>query len=79
MDPAKRLLRSDAVRRLACWLIQLYIRLVFATGRWTIEGAEIPRQMRRDGKPFILAFWHGRQVGHCLAVHDWPRTLAGTF
>ncbi len=60
MDPAKRLLRSDAVRRLACWLIQLYIRLVFATGRWTIEGAEIPRQMRRDGKPFILAFWHGR-------------------
>jgi lysophospholipid acyltransferase (LPLAT)-like uncharacterized protein len=60
MDPAKRLLRSDAVRRVACWLIHLYIRLVFATGRWTIEGAEIPRQMRRDGKPFILAFWHGR-------------------
>jgi lysophospholipid acyltransferase (LPLAT)-like uncharacterized protein len=60
VDPAKRLLRSDAARRLACWLIHLYIRLVFATGRWTIEGAEIPRQMRRDGKPFILAFWHGR-------------------
>jgi lysophospholipid acyltransferase (LPLAT)-like uncharacterized protein len=60
VDPAKRLLRSDVVRRIACWLIHLYIRLVFATGRWTIEGAEIPRQMRRDAKPFILAFWHGR-------------------
>lgn len=60
MAPAKRLLRADALRRAACWLIHLYIRLVFATSRWTVEGADIPRRLRQAGKPFILAFWHGR-------------------
>lgn len=60
MEPGKRLLRSEPVRRFACWLIHLYIRLVFATSRWTVEGAEIAERLRRAGKPFILAFWHGR-------------------
>jgi hypothetical protein len=57
---AKRLLRSATAMRLLCWLIHVYIRLVYATSRWTIEGAEIPRRLRDDGRPFILAFWHGR-------------------
>ena len=60
MEPAKRVLRADRVRRLACWLIHRYIRLVYRTSRWTVEGAEIPRRLRDQGKPFILAFWHGR-------------------
>jgi lysophospholipid acyltransferase (LPLAT)-like uncharacterized protein len=60
MDHARRLLRSEGLRRALCWLIHLYIRLVFATGRWSVEGADIPRRLRRDGRPFILAFWHGR-------------------
>ena len=58
--PARRALRSDGVRRLLCWLIHLYIRFVYATSRWTVEGAAIPRALRQQGKPFILAFWHGR-------------------
>ncbi len=60
MAAAKRALRSETARRVLCWTIHLYIRLVRATGRWTVEGAEIPRRLRAAGKPFILAFWHGR-------------------
>lgn len=56
----KRLLRGEGARQALCWLIALYVRFVYATGRWTVEGAEIPGRFHRDGKPFILAFWHGR-------------------
>jgi lysophospholipid acyltransferase (LPLAT)-like uncharacterized protein len=56
----KRMLRSEPAHRLLCWLVQLYIRMVYATSRWTVEGAAIPRQLRAEGRPFILAFWHGR-------------------
>lgn len=60
MPPAKRVLRADWVRWIACWLIHLYIRFVHWTSRWTVEGADLPRRLRAQGKPFILAFWHGR-------------------
>jgi lysophospholipid acyltransferase (LPLAT)-like uncharacterized protein len=56
----RRIMRSDIVRRTVCWLISLYVRLVFATSRWTIEGAEAPARLHDEGRPFILAFWHGR-------------------
>ena len=56
----RRFLRSDGLRRALCRLIAFYIRLVFATSRWSIEGAELPRRLHREGRPFILAFWHGR-------------------
>ena len=54
------LLGSDLLRRVLCWVIHLYIRFVYATNRWTVEGAEVPHRLRREGKSFILAFWHGR-------------------
>src|SRR5258708_32551669 len=56
----RRVLRSDRLRRLLCWVIQLYIRFVYLTNRWSIEGGEIPRGLRDAGQAFILAFWHGR-------------------
>jgi len=52
--------RSDRLRRVLCYSIHLYIRFVFWTSRWSVEGAEHPRRLREAGKPFILAFWHGR-------------------
>jgi hypothetical protein len=52
--------RSDRLRRVLCYSIHLYIRFVYATNRWTVEGAEHPRRLREAGQPFILAFWHGR-------------------
>jgi lysophospholipid acyltransferase (LPLAT)-like uncharacterized protein len=56
-----------------CWLISIYIRIVYATSRWTIEGAEIPRRFHESGKPFILAFWHGRLLMMPMA---WRRDVA---
>lgn len=60
MRPIKRILSSEFVRRVSCWLASLYIRLAYHTGRWTVVGGDIPEQFWRDGKPFILGFWHGR-------------------
>jgi lysophospholipid acyltransferase (LPLAT)-like uncharacterized protein len=46
--------------RLTCWLVQAYVRLVYRTGHWTVEGASFPQAIRAAGGAFILAFWHGR-------------------
>src|SRR5580658_1303874 len=56
----RQFVRSDRVHRLLCYSIHLYIRLIYRTNRWTVEGAEHPRRLRAEGRPFILAFWHGR-------------------
>jgi lysophospholipid acyltransferase (LPLAT)-like uncharacterized protein len=56
----RRVARSEALHRALCYAIHLYIRFVYATNRWSIEGAEHPRRLREQGRPFILAFWHGR-------------------
>lgn len=60
MSFVKTLLRSSAGLRLSCWLVQAYVRFVYRTGRWTVEGAGFPRAIRDAGGAFILAFWHGR-------------------
>jgi lysophospholipid acyltransferase (LPLAT)-like uncharacterized protein len=57
---AKRLLRSEAARRLAAWAIACYIRLCWATGRWRVVNDAVPAAFWARGEPFILAFWHGR-------------------
>ena len=59
-DWGRRLLRGNRLRRALCWVIHLYIRFVYATNRWTVEGAAIPQQLRQGSRSFILAFWHGR-------------------
>jgi len=59
-DWRRRLLRSDQLRHFLCWLIHLYIRFVFRTNRWTVDGADRPRRLRERGGSFVLAFWHGR-------------------
>ena len=56
----RRLLRNARLRRVACWFIHWYIRFVYLTTSWRTEGAEWPHRLRAEGKPFILAFWHGR-------------------
>ncbi|HEX9568083.1 MAG TPA: lysophospholipid acyltransferase family protein [Rhodospirillales bacterium] len=60
MRPLKRVLQSEAARRLFCWLAALYIRLVHTSGRWTVVNGDVPKRYWDAGKPFILAFWHGR-------------------
>ena len=56
----RRFLKSDFTRRFACWLAALYIRLIHGTSRFEALRGEIPARFWDEGKPFILAFWHGR-------------------
>ncbi len=58
--PLKRVLQSESVRRIFCWLASLYIRLVHHSGRWQVVGGDVPKRFWDEGKPFILGFWHGR-------------------
>jgi lysophospholipid acyltransferase (LPLAT)-like uncharacterized protein len=60
MSPIKRLMRRERPRAIACRLTAAYIRLVRRTGRWSIEGGSIPESLVAAGRPFIVAFWHGR-------------------
>lgn len=66
----KRILKSDGLRRVLCWLGSLYIRLAYATGRWQVVGGEAARDHWEQNKPFILCFWHGRLL---MMPHCWPR------
>ncbi len=56
----RAVLRSAGLRAALCWAMHLYIRLVYATNRWVIEGEEWPRRFLQDGRGFIGSFWHGR-------------------
>lgn len=67
----KRLLKSDGVRAFACWLGAQYVRLVWYTGRWTVENDTLPRRMWAEGKPFILSFWHGNLL---MMPYCWDRS-----
>ncbi len=69
----KRVLRTATSQRIICWLVHLYIRFVYATGSWKIEGADIAERLRLSGKPFILAFWHGRLLMIPMAWQHMPK------
>jgi len=62
MAAARRLVRRPAVSAVLSWLAARYIRLVWLTGRWRIDNAEIADQLVTDGRPFIACFWHGRML-----------------
>jgi hypothetical protein len=68
---ARDLLHYRPVRALACRIAAGYIRLVEATGRWTIENADAVSRCVAEGKPFIACFWHGRLL---MIPHAWAYT-----
>ena len=67
---AKRLIRHPLVQGMLARLVALYLRLVWATTRWTLVGEEHARPFA--DRPMILAFWHERLP---LAALGW-RLLA---
>ena len=73
MRVMKRWLRSDGAVQFGCWLIHLYARLIWLTGRWTIEGAEIPLRFHGEGRSVIVAFWHSRLL---MMPYAWHRRTA---
>ncbi|MBP6011125.1 MAG: lysophospholipid acyltransferase family protein [Alphaproteobacteria bacterium] len=68
-DTWRRIRKSDGARRVVCWLVAQYIRLVWATGRWEIKNSATPERYWREGKPFVIAFWHGRLL---ILPAMWP-------
>lgn len=71
MRPFKKLIQSSLVMAAICFIGSLYIRLVRLTGSWRIDGEDIPESFRKEGKPFILSFWHGRLL---MMPYCWRRT-----
>lgn len=69
---SKRILSSDIIQSIVCWIASLYIRLVHTTGRWRVVRGDIPATFWSEGKPFILAFWHGRLL---MVPHLWKQGL----
>src|SRR5437016_13574195 len=66
----RRFLRSELVRRIACWVTHCDIRFVYLTNRWRVEGGECPRRLTGEGRTFIVAFWHGRLLMMPPAWHQ---------
>jgi lysophospholipid acyltransferase (LPLAT)-like uncharacterized protein len=64
------LLRSPLLQAVACWVTQLYIHFVYLTNRWSIVGCEWTRRLSREGRTFIVAFWHGRLLMMPKAWHQ---------
>lgn len=65
----KHTLRDSRLTGLACWLASLYIRLVYATGRWRHLGTETRDRMAAADAPFVVCFWHGRMLMMPYAWH----------
>lgn len=63
----RRIFQHPLARRALAASIAGYIRLVHATGRWITIRGDIPERMRKEGKPFIVCFWHGRLLMMNLA------------
>ncbi len=56
----KRVLRSGPVQALAAVLIAGYARLVWASARVEVVGESPAKNFWDQGKPVIVALWHGR-------------------
>lgn len=73
MNPFRHLVKSQAARDALPWVVAHFIRLARLTTRFVERGREVPEAYWREGKPFILAFWHGRMM---LMAPIWPRGTA---
>lgn len=72
MTPWKKALQSEALRRALCWLAAHYVRFVHATSRWTVVRGDVPDRLLKEGRSFIVAFWHGRLL---LMPYAWMRPV----
>jgi lysophospholipid acyltransferase (LPLAT)-like uncharacterized protein len=64
----KKLLENPVVQAVLAWVIAMYLKLCYATTRWTYYGQDEMVEIWK--KSAIAAFWHERvQVGHAA----WPK------
>ncbi|WP_425403075.1 lysophospholipid acyltransferase family protein [Hwanghaeella sp.] len=70
MRIGKRILQSDGLRRFLCWLISVYLRLVYHTSRWDHRESEFLDPLVATGEAFVIALWHNRVV---MMPYAWRR------
>lgn len=56
----KRLLKKSWVLSILAKVGAAYLRFIYYTSSWTVEGEEPILKMMDEKKPFLLCFWHGR-------------------
>jgi len=64
----KKILKGDGAKAVISLLAAGYIWLVYRTSRWQVINGEAPHSLMTEGKPFILAFWHGRLLMMPISV-----------
>jgi len=64
----KKILKSDGMKAAISFVAAGYIWLVYKTNRWQNLNSETALGYMRDGKPFIMAFWHGRLLMMSTAI-----------
>lgn len=65
----KGLVRAPWVQALAGFLLAAWLKLCFATMRWTHEGLEGAEKVWAAGGGVVVCFWHSRIS---LSPHSWP-------
>jgi lysophospholipid acyltransferase (LPLAT)-like uncharacterized protein len=70
MARLKRILRTRPVQELVAALLAFYIRLVHATSRFELVGAEHLAPLIAAKQPFVACFWHGRLM---MMAYAWRR------
>jgi len=68
-----RPLRNPIIQATLAWLLAQWMRLCFATIRWTHVNAEAAETVWADGGGVLCAFWHSRLA---LAPACWPKDRA---
>ena len=63
-----RPLRNPIIQSTLSWVLAAWMKICFATIRWTVEGREHAEKVWSDGGGVICVFWHSR-IG--LAPASW--------
>ena len=67
-----RFMKSGFMTCVSAFLVASYVRLVFLTTRWDVQGKGIPESYLQASKPFIVCFWHGR-AGMLACAWMWKK------
>lgn len=68
-----RPLRNPVIQAVLAWMLAQWMRVCFATIRWTHHNQVAAEQVWADGGGVVCAFWHSRLA---LAPACWPRDRA---
>lgn len=69
----RKLLQSEPVVAAGAAALAAYLRLCYATMRWTVEGEAEAAAIWNTGGPVVICFWHER-IG--VAPRSWPHGRA---